>query len=386
MKICLHDSDDAIGVDSDLHNRIYAKSSKALGHKDSSLDALDLPFFQLGKHPNQVHPAHVAVQALPSIPGPLALGDGRGAQPMDTPALQNADVDDDDDDDDDKALPASMNPIQLIHHAIPNMQKQRAEAKAKASAAKASAAKASSKSRGEKRKKGGGDPAEKDNAPQEKIMRLSTQKPGSGGDTGKPEVLESDADRKLLEDFRESMIGVKHSVLAGVGDGDAVVGENLKKAMKDISSLSKKLKEKRKSLKRRQDVGGPLKDELDNMIEELDKGYHISMKLSQSNGEENLLVDMKELVSSDWRISSAMFKRAFKCQALWCLKFSDWAKFTSMRQVMYSEMDGTNGEIFFECMTSELIQRLLRALPLRVSNKLQFSERFTVYLFFFGFG
>ena len=155
MKICLHDSDDAIGVDSDLHNRIYAKSSKALGHKDSSLDALDLPFFQLGKHPNQVHPAHVAVQALPSIPGPLALGDGRGAQPMDTPALQNADVDDDDDDDDDKALPAAMNPIQLIHHAIPNMQKQRAEAKAKASAAKASAAKASSKSRGEKRKKGG---------------------------------------------------------------------------------------------------------------------------------------------------------------------------------------------------------------------------------------
>ena len=195
-------------------------------------------------------------------------------------------------------------------------------------------------------------------------------------------MLESDADRKLLEDFRESMIGVKHSVLAGVGDGDAVVGENLKKAMKDISSLSKKLKEKRKSLKRRQDVGGPLKNELDNMIEELDKGYHISMKLSQSNGEENLLVDMKELVSSDWRISSAMFKRAFKCQALWCLKFSDWAKFTSMRQVMYSEMDGTNGEIFFECMTSELIQRLLRALPLRVSNKLQFSERFTVYLFF----
>lgn len=197
-------------------------------------------------------------------------------------------------------------------------------------------------------------------------------------------MLESDADRKLLEDFRESLIEVKHSVLAGLGDGDAVVGENLKKALKNISSLSKKLKEKRKSLKRRQDVGGSLKDEFDNMIEELEKGYHISMKLSQSNGEENLLVDMKELVSFDWRISSAMFKRAFKCQALWCLKFSDWAKFTSMRQVMYSEMDGTNGEIFFECMTSELIQRLLRALPLRASSKLQFSERFTV--FFFGIG
>lgn len=154
MRIGIHDSDDAIGVDSDLHNRIYAKSSKALGHKGSSLDAIDLPFFQLGKHPNQVHQAHVAVQALPSTVGPLALGDGRGPQSVDVPPLQNADVDDDEDDDD-KALPSAMNPIQLIHHAIPNMQKQRAEAKAKASAAKASAAKASAKSRGEKRKKGG---------------------------------------------------------------------------------------------------------------------------------------------------------------------------------------------------------------------------------------
>ena len=51
MKINIHESDDAVGADSDLHDRIFAKSSKALGHHDTALDALDLPFFQLGRHP-----------------------------------------------------------------------------------------------------------------------------------------------------------------------------------------------------------------------------------------------------------------------------------------------------------------------------------------------
>ena len=71
MRIGLHDSDDAIGTDGDLHNRIYSKSTKALNHRDSSIEALDLPFFQLGKHPNQVQPTTAVVQSLPSNPATL---------------------------------------------------------------------------------------------------------------------------------------------------------------------------------------------------------------------------------------------------------------------------------------------------------------------------
>ena len=362
MRIGLHDSDDAIGTDGDLHNRIYSKSTKALNHRDSSIEALDLPFFQLGKHPNQVQPTTAVVQSLPSNPATLAISDVQLARSPGVPPIQN----DEDDDDDNEALPSAMNPMQLIHHVIPNMQKQKAEAKAKAAAAKTSA---KAKPRIDRKRKHT-DTSEKENAPQEKIMRLPAQKPVSGANAGKTEVLESDADRKLVDDFREQMTGVKHSVLAGLGDGDAVVGDNLKKALKDIAALTKKVKEKRKSLKRRQDDGGSLKQEFDLMIDELEKGHQIATKLSQCNGDEDLLTSMKELGSLDWHTSSAMFERAFKSQTLWCLKFSDWAKFTSLRQVMYSEMDVTNGEIFFGCMTSELVQRLLRSLPLRASSML----------------
>ena len=372
MKINIHDSDDAVGADSDLHNRIFAKSSKALAHHDASVDALDLPFFQLGRHPNQVlsrqAPCDVSNHQAAIEAGPGQVSTMSSAAKVD---------DQKHDSDSDPELPAAMNPMQVIHHVIPSIAKEKAEAKAKAAAAKSKSKASSRASSGDHphKKRKGSDKTDADGtaSKQPKIMRLQTAVPNQGSTTtpaicDRP-ALETDADQKLMAEYNELLTEVKKRCLASLGDSDALVNENLKSALKDISSLIKKLKEKKKSLKRRQDVGGVLVTQLDDMIAEVGKAHATATSLANSHGDSDVVASLKELSALHWNVSTAMYKKAFKCQSLAYLKFGDWSAFSASRATMHTELGVTNGEIFFECMTSELIQRLLRSLPTRVSSK-----------------
>lgn len=54
LSIRVHDSDDSIDANPDLHNRVFSKLARALQSSHEAIDGLSLPFFQLGGHPNQL--------------------------------------------------------------------------------------------------------------------------------------------------------------------------------------------------------------------------------------------------------------------------------------------------------------------------------------------
>ena len=373
MKITVHDSEDSIGADRDLHTRVFSKSSKALQHREASVDALDLPFFQLGRHPNQVQPVKMLCDP-PRVPLAIAAAPGQGSnEPLAVDIVDEVAHDSDSDRD----LPSAMNPMQMIHHVIPSMSKDKAEAKAKAASikakAKAAAPKSSSAEPSKKKRKGQGDENHEPsgtatNPP--KIMRLQTSKQGSAKPPAvldRTTSLDTDADKKLMAEYNELLTNVKKNALSSLGDSDAVINDNLKSASKDIATLLKKLREKRKSLKRRQDEGGALIVELDDMIAEAGNAQAAVSALLHSHGDSDVVASLKNLTALHWNVSGAMYRKAFKCQTLAYLKFSDWSAFSASRESMHQELGVTNGEVLFECMTSEIIQRLLRSLPMKVS-------------------
>ena len=54
LTITVHDSDDAVGASADLHSKMFTKTSKAIPTSSDPLDALDLPFFQMGNSTSQL--------------------------------------------------------------------------------------------------------------------------------------------------------------------------------------------------------------------------------------------------------------------------------------------------------------------------------------------
>ncbi len=99
----------------------------------------------------------------------------------------------------------------------------------------------------------------------------------------------------------------------------------------------------------------------------LHKVHQTVLALLNCIADQAIVDTLKDLDKDKWRVSSAVYKRAFKCRTLAYLKFGDWASFSSSRSEMTNVFGFSLGELTFELMTSELLQRLLKALPNKVS-------------------
>ena len=161
---------------------------------------------------------------------------------------------------------------------------------------------------------------------------------------------------------------MKQNILASCRDSDSAVNECMKSAIKDLNTLLNKIRGKGKSLKRRQDKGEYPRKFFDEMIAELVRCHQIATKLSNSAGETGIITELRDIESTlHVNVSMATFKGASSGEVIAHLKFSDWKSFTDLRQCMMDVLGCTNGGNHFELMTSELMQRLLRALPTKVS-------------------
>ena len=190
-------------------------------------------------------------------------------------------------------------------------------------------------------------------------MRLSTQE---GAETS------NDVDNTLIAEFNKELKTVKSTVFVSSKDSDVGVHDCLKTAQKDMNTLLAKMRTKCKSAKRRQDKGGMLTTTLEDMKVEIVRMQKVSTPLMNCTGDSGAVSALKDLESSiSVSVSAGLYKRGFKCMTLAFLKFSDWKAFTDSRQQMCEILGTEKGEKHFELMTSELIQRLLKSLPTKVS-------------------
>ena len=401
LAITVHDSDDALGASSDLHTKIFEKSAKSLQTPSSNdaIDAMTLPFFQLGGHPLQTQALKGASSMLEvSSSGArskvLALGDigtPHGPQAIPSHALADAqmNVNDDEGSNSEKETDCCqpVNPFNMLHHALPTHSQHLANAKAKARSAPAAAkslSKAAAKS-GTGRKRKTTDADDKENSQHVKILRLDGEKIGKGRDTtsatntAETASHANSADEKVFVEFNEMFKHHMVTSLTVLGDADATVNDFLKAQQKEIVTTMNKIKTKIKSIKRRADKGGKLAADLDSMIPDLQSAQQTVHALLNCVADQTIVDTVKAMDKKKWRVSAAVFKRAYKCSTLSYLKFGDWMSFVSSRSDMTSTLGFTNGELHFELMTSELLQRLLKALPNKVSCR--YICKVVVFLF-----
>ena len=386
LNVRVHDSAEAIGAGEDVQNRAFQKAARQLSSSSQSVNASELPFFRLGGSVSYQASGSGGVaavggfrraSALADMPPPLnALADAPAAS---VAASEVHDDEQDNDDDSEKENEAAANiapgsnPFQMLHHAIPSYAKEKAAAKAQAKAATKSALGPKPKASGtapKKRKASDEQPSA-----QGKILRLDVSRPKSGGgggagsgETGAPSEDQhnmSEADKEIISDFNHELTQLKHKVLGCVTDTDAGIVDFFKRSTKDLASFITKMKNKVKSAKRRQDQGSGLKTEVDGMVAECEAAKKIMQVLSNSIGDATSVSQLKSLQKVGFSVSNTIFRRAFKCTTLAALKVADWTAFNQSRLFMQSTMGFQSGETTFEVMISELIQRLLKALPLK---------------------
>ena len=372
LTITVHDSDDAIGASTDLHSKVFNKTAKAIPTSSDPLDALELPLFQMTHMPqltlaNRSTPSQMqlALADLPVAHSPqAALENGlcQGDQTMHS------------DSDSEKNMPGTgtLNPFQMIQDAIPSHARSLAHAKSAAkAAAKASSvrpvakAKPSSRSQvsaSKKRKQSDTENGEREQVA--KILKL----PETEGSATKSGLTASGSDDKIVADFTEEMQTLRKNVLSCLRDTDPAINDALKNSQKDIGNLLKKIRGKVKSLKRRADNGASIQGALEDMITEAYKVHTLCGQLLCSAADVTIPATLKEISDQDWNVSSAMFKRCFRCASLAFLRVGTWADFTGLQDQINNALGVTNGIQHFELLVSDMIQRLLKSLPTKVSR------------------
>eukprot|EP00435_Cladocopium_sp_Y103_P022098 s3494_g5.t1 len=370
LSVTVHDSDQSLGSSSDLGNRVWRQASRAVNPNPvEAIDALDIPFFQLGNHPVLRFGGSNAasLSSISSVPIPSSAASAASRAPMSTLMLSENNLNDPGSDDE-MAPQMGGNAFDAIQQAIPchSFKENRPVPKAQPARAKtqttrtASSAAQPAGAQSKKRKTVGSEDASAQQAPSAKIIRLANE-----GSVKNNANATMEGDRQLLADFNEKMIALKDKVLASIKDTDSGVNDTLKAAHKDLTAYINTVKTKKKSLKRRKDAD-QLISGLSSIIEETQKVMDMISALQNNTGTTETLSVLKSLDSS-WKVAGPIFKRAFKCITLSCLKFSDWQAFYGLRDSIIEEFNSHNGQIFFELMVNELIQRLLRALPVKGS-------------------
>ncbi len=269
LAITVHDSDETLTSSSDLHSKIFAKSAKSIQtpSPNDAIDAMTLPFFMMGGHPLQTQALRGAsslstrgAASSSSQAQVLALGDvGTARGPPAIPPQPVADVEMNDKDDEgsnsenDSSCQPTVNPFQLIHHALPTHSQHLASEKAKAksaSAKSAPASKAPAKSNAASRKRKTPEADDKENSQHVKILRLDGGRkskditPANATKTTETGLPSNTADEKISSEFNELYKHHMNNSLTVLGDADATVNEFLKSQQKELSTTYQQAQDK----------------------------------------------------------------------------------------------------------------------------------------------
>ena len=374
LDVTVHDSHEAVGAAPDLGNRVFKQATQAVTqNQPEAIDAGDIPFFQ---HPafrfapvsaGAASSSSTSMFALPSLPpvsSSVAISE-IGPDDATENQVQH------DSEGEDTVMPALINPLDAIHSAIPcHARETRAASKvtpAPKPASTASRPKPGGVSGSSKKRTM---PNAEDKGSEPKIMRLDTSKAGditksSGGNP------HEDTDKKVIAECENEYFQLKRSSLASLKDTDAGVADTLKAASRSLVAFINKVKTKKKSFKRRKDKESlqSLNDAFDKFVDDAQHKNDMVISLDKMTGDEETLKILQSL-DSDWAVGMPIFQRCFKCIALNCLKFRDWGAFYALKDTIIHYLRTGHGEVFFERLVSDLIQRLLRALPSKVFGSL----------------
>ena len=144
---------------------------------------------------------------------------------------------------------------------------------------------------------------------------------------------------------------------------EAVFSKWGKEKMQSLSEVRNQIYQKKKSLKRRKEGSDDLGSVLEDMMNEISKISDLVKKLCTGNPEGRQLYQMLESMP-DVSASSAVWLRAVRAIAFDDLKLLKWHEFFSDTYILCKRhADGQGANAFFSLLASQLLQRLVKAVP-----------------------
>lgn len=363
----IHDGE--VTIDDNAANNMFQMASASTQPvMNDGIDIMELPFFNIGRRPTQAAITFTPQGAAVTNKRPLEL---EGQKP-DSESKEPTAPDDDESDQDDVAI-TSILPDSFA--STLNIAKPKAKAKAASAkhAASKQAAKPTSKGKEKVKAEGSSGQSAKKRKDKEqdstRLIKLDLP-PSKAAKTSDIEAT----DKQLIKEWNETMEEHRTQLFVCESDTDPAIAECLKGALKALTATASSIKQKKKSLARRQGDADFVLSELDEMLNEVMDAQKMATALLQCSGEDTSLVTSMEDMNA-WKFSQPLQKRALKCACISNLKFQDWKSFTECTKTkIASSLGPEDGEAFFWMMVNEFVQKLLRA----ISTKSVSFQRFDV--------
>ena len=347
-----HVHDGELSLDENAANNMYHMAASASQPSISdALDVSDLPFFNIGRMPMPLMmsslPAPISQSGTPQPALANQPANKQDEQAMAQDEAAKEEIDSEEEDNTGLVSESFMNHM--------NISKPKAKAKASSKASAKPKANPKENAASSKKRKGG---SGSDLQSEVKVLKLEIPptKVPKGNDT-------EEADNQLISQWQTKLAEHRERVFLCDSDNDSAVAECLKNASKALAGTATSIKQKNKSLNRRQGGGDYVISELESILNEIQDAHKLTNSLLQCSGEDTTLIEsMAEL--SSWTFSSPLMKRALKSACISNLKFQDWKSFTgSTKARIHSTLGEIEGESFFWMMLNEFIQKMLRAIP-----------------------
>ncbi len=364
----IHDGE--VTLDENAANNMFQMASASTQPvMNDGIDIMELPFFSIGRRPTQAV-INVTPHGIATARKPLELEDSRtdnGSKEPDAP-------DDNDDSDQDDATVSHL-PDGFMNTL--NIAKPKAKAKPAASrpSAPKQAAKAVAKGKARVENSSGQTKKRKDKEAESTLVKLDV--PSKAAKTSDTQA----SDKQLIMEWNATMEEHRTQLFVCESDTDAAIADCLKGALKALTTTASGIKQKKKSLARRQGDADFVLSELDDFLNESTDAQKMATALLQCSGEDtSLFTSMEEMTA--WNFSQPLKKRALKCACISNLKFQDWKSFVGCtKNKIESALGPADGESFFWMMVNEFVQKLLRAISSKSVSFQHFDVDDIIYVY-----
>ncbi|CAE7806511.1 unnamed protein product, partial [Symbiodinium necroappetens] len=166
-------------------------------------------------------------------------------------------------------------------------------------------------------------------------------------------------DQEVIDKYQLRLDELK--VLDAASHDEAAFAKWTKEKLASLQELKQQIYVKKKSLKRRKDDSQQLSSALDGLMTDLTNVCDLLKKLSAGTTEGRQLVEMLEGMP-DALAGPAIWMRAIRALAFANLKVMEWQSFFSDTYMLCHKHASVDPG-FFSLLTSQLLQRLIKAIP-----------------------
>lgn len=376
MTINVHDGDATLSEE--IPQAVFAGTQKDVLPSNDAIDALELPFFMMGNHPNRLG---LAMSSASSTTAPQPPHDrellsiANEANPG-NPECDGKNVVSDDDDEKE----TTFNPFSVLAANL-NMRSTKGRlAAAKSAPAQQVAPKQTTRPSTKAAAKSTSSAKRKKSADEQEpalIVRLpsdtkKSRKEEDAADGGKAtdSQKQSTADMQIQQDYQQQLEAKQKSLFSKTTGTEAAINDGLRSAQKELQTFCGSIKNKIKSLTRRKDKGHELQAALNAIIEDVQHVLSLCQQLigMTCDDSEPSIVESLKTLGKTRSLADGVFQRGYKCMALSSLKFSDWELLSSVCQQVMNHFGEEKGCSVVQLLISDLVQRLLRALSMKGTN------------------